>query len=352
MTQPIQSLIQAGSKVWLDSVHPEAVAQNRTWGVTGATSNPVIISDLIRSGVLDRQLDELLRSGQSDEEVAWTLADRAVRMAQEVFLPVWEQTQGDDGYVSFELDPLLEDPQCPLSHEEKVQRYIALGKQWSSGHRNRMIKVPATPAGIDALEELAAAGVTLNVTLLFVPEQYRRAREAVWRGAQRRGDLEHFKAVFSIFVSRIDVYTAKHVPELSPQAQGQVGIVNAKRIWQENEAYWADKGLKLKPETIFASTGVKNPDDPPDKYVEALAGSDILTNPPQTNAWVQQSGKTYTRQVDRLPRAEVLEEIDRKVDLPRMFEVLMREGLEKFATPQKELLQLVASRRGELERVG
>ena len=88
-----------------------------------------------------------------------------------------------------------------------------------------MIKVPATPAGLDALEELAAAGVTLNVTLIFTMRQYEAARDAIWRGAQRRKSLDRFKSVYSIFVSRVDVYTEKHVPELSPAAQGQVGIV-------------------------------------------------------------------------------------------------------------------------------
>jgi transaldolase len=80
--------------------------------------------------------------------------------------------------VSFELDPLLEDPQANIPHAERVKRYIELGKKWSAGHQNRMIKVPATPAGLEALQPLCAAGVTLNVTLVFTPRQYHAAREA------------------------------------------------------------------------------------------------------------------------------------------------------------------------------
>src|SRR5207253_2006037 len=102
-----------------------------------------------------------------------------------VFLPVWEASKGNDGYVSFELDPLIDDPQANLPEEERVGRYVELGKQWSAGHKNRMIKVPATPAGLGALEELCAAGVTLNVTLIFSPRQYEAARDAIWKGAQR-----------------------------------------------------------------------------------------------------------------------------------------------------------------------
>jgi len=160
-----------------------------------------------------------------------------------------------------------------------------------------MIKVPATPAGLGALEELAAAGVTLNCTLIFSERQYRAAREAIWRGAQRRKSLDGFKSVYSIFVSRLDVYTAEQVPELSPAAQGMVGIVNAKRLWQLNQQFWADKKVPLQQEIIFASTGTKKPEDAPWKYVEAFAGSDIETNPPATNARVQQSGRTFPRQV-------------------------------------------------------
>src|SRR5918911_442468 len=196
---PLQSLVATGTKLWLDSVDPQEVLTNRAWGATGATSNPIIVAELI-----------------------------------------------------------------------ETRRYVALGKQWSQGHRTRMIKVPAPPAGLDAIEDLVAAGVTVNVTLVFSEQQYETARDAAWRGARRRPSLERFKSVYSIFVSRLDVYTAKHVPGLSKAAQGQVGIVNAKRIWKLNQQFWADKGTPLKQEMIFASTGTKVPEDPPWKYVAAF----------------------------------------------------------------------------------
>ncbi len=165
MVTPLQSLIASGTKVWLDSVDPDAVARNRAWGVTGATSNPIIISDLIKTGQFDEPLARFMREGLSDQEIAWELTDLLVRQAQQVFFPAWEATSGDDGYVSFELDPLLEDPDRNMPVAERTRQYISLGKKWSAGHKNRMIKVPATEAGIAALEELCAAGVTLNVTL-------------------------------------------------------------------------------------------------------------------------------------------------------------------------------------------
>lgn len=347
MPTPLESLVASGTKLWLDSIDPDLVVENRKFGATGATSNPIIISDLLKTGRFDSQLAELAKQGKSDADIAWEMTDRLVRNAQEVFFDVWEKTKGNDGYVSFELDPLLEDKSCTLSVQDKAKKYVELGEQWAAGHKNRMIKVPATPGGLAALEDLAAAGITLNVTLLFSQRQYVLARDAIWRGAQKRKSLDGFKSVYSIFVSRIDVYTKKHVPDLIPAAQGLVGIVNAQRLWQENEKFWAGKKLPLKQEFIFASTGTKDPSDLPDKYVAALAGSDIQTNPPGTNAAIQKmSGKTFTRTVDKLPPADVLADIDKKVDFAKLEEFLMDEGLAKFADPFKALLALIATKRG------
>jgi transaldolase len=276
------------------------------------------------------------------------LTDEVVKAAQEVFLPIWKQTGGDNGYVSFELDPLLEDPSCKLSVSEKAAKYVELGKKWSAGNRNRMIKVPATPAGLASLEPLCAAGVILNVTLIFTMRQYEAARDAIWRGAQQRASLDGFKSVYSIFISRVDVYTEKHVPDLSPSAQGQVGIVGVKRIWKANQSYWASKKTPLHQEIIFASTGTKKPGDPPWKYVEALAGSDIQTNPPATNAAVEASGRAFRRMVDQLPPAAVLAEIDAKVDQQRLEDQLMREGVAKFADPHHALIALLDEKRSSL----
>lgn len=346
MQTPLESLIACGTKLWLDSVDPSLVASNRALGATGATSNPVIVSELLQSGRFDEEIARLMAEGQDDGQIAWQMTDRLVRGAQAQFLAVWQQTAGNDGYVSFEVDPLLEDPECDLPHAERVRQYVELARHWAAGHDNRLIKVPATPAGLDSLEQLVSSGISVNVTLIFTARQYRLAREAVWRGAQRRTSHDRFKSVYSIFVSRVDTYTEKHVPQLSAAAQGQVGIVNAKRIWLENQSYWLPKQLPLQQEIVFASTGTKRPADRPWKYVEAFAGSDIETNPPATNEAVQRSGLVFHRQVDQLPPAPVLAEIDAHVDLDDMERVLMAEGIAKFADPQKKLLAVIAARRG------
>jgi transaldolase len=352
MSSSLKSLIATGTKLWLDSIDPVLVAKNRALGASGATSNPIIVSDILKCGTWDKDILALAEKGLSDEEIAWTMTDRLVGEAQKVFLPVSEQTKGNDGWVSFELDPLIEDTANPLPHAERVKRYIELGKKWSAGHKNRMIKVPATPAGLEAVEHLAAHGITLNVTLIFSERQYKIARDNVWKGAQRRpGGLDSFKSVYSIFVSRVDVYTENVVPTLSKDAQGLVGILNVKRLWKLNQEFWASKGLKLQQEIIFASTGAKKMktyEPAADKYVAALAGSDIQTNPPATNDAVEALGHTYTRKIDELPSKAIQDEIDRLVDQAKMEETLMSEGLAKFADPHKKLLETIKSKRATL----
>jgi transaldolase len=138
------------------------------------------------------------------------------------------------------------------------------------------------------------------------------------------------------------------VPELSPAAQGMVGIVSAKRIWAANKEFWRNKKLPLDQEIVFASTGTKKPEDPPWKYAAAFAGSDIETNPPATNGAIEASGRTFQREVDKLPPPSVLDEIDKKVDIEHLEKTLMAEGVKKFTDPQQTLLAMIAKKRQAL----
>src|SRR6476646_8005300 len=123
MSSPLRSLIAAGTKLWLDSIDPDLVRSNRALGATGATSNPIIIADLIKTGRFDQDLGRFIRDGLKDEAIAWQLTDMLVRQAQRVFAPVWEATKGNDGYVSFELDPLLEDPTVNMPVAQRTATY-------------------------------------------------------------------------------------------------------------------------------------------------------------------------------------------------------------------------------------
>jgi transaldolase len=141
------------------------------------------------------------------------------------------------------------------------------------------------------------------------------------------------------------VYAQKHLHDLSPGAADQLGIATAKQVWRLNQEFWKDKPLRLRQEIVFASTGVKDPTAPADKYVEALAGSDIQTNPPATNYAVQRLNKTYVRKIDQMPARDVLNEIAEKVNRVELERVLMNEGTSKFAEAQKALLRLIAGKR-------
>jgi transaldolase len=291
---------------------------------------------------------DFIAQGFDDDTICWKLTDTLVSQAQEAFLPIWNESKGNAGWVSFELDPLLEDPSVNLPHSERVDRYIELGRKWSAGHSNRMIKVPATPAGLDAIGPLASHGVTLNVTLIFTTRQYRIARDNVWAGAKNRSSIDDFKSVYSIFVSRVDQYTAENCKALSSQAQGLYGILNAKRIWKENQEFWTANPTPLQQEIIFASTGTKNASDRPWKYVFALAGSDIQTNPPETNAAVASSSQLFSHQLTLLPPDSICQELDAAIAVQHMEDTLMEQGVGKFVAPQKQLLQTIQEKRSIL----
>ena len=304
MPNSIESLLATGTKLWLDSVDPELVRSNRAAGATGATSNPIIVADLMATGRFDAEIARLVRQGLddcrnrlADDRRAWSATP------SRCFCPSGNKPEGNDGYVSFELDPLLEDPELNMPHAKRVAEYVRLGTavvrgpqepdDQGAGHAGR----PGRPGrtGCRRGDGQRDAG-------LFVASVSGWPARPCGAGRRRRKSLDGFKSVYSIFVSRLDVYTEKAVPQLSPAAQGMVGILNAKRIWAENQQFWAERSTPLAAGDRFRQHGHEETGDPPWKYVEAFAGSDIETNPPATNEAVAQSGRTFARQVDQLPR--------------------------------------------------
>ena len=216
---PLQSLVATGTKLWLDSVDPVEIATNRANGATGATSNPIIISDLLMTGRFDADIVKFIKAGHNDETIAWEMTDKLVKEAQLVFAPVSKETGGNDGWVSFELDPLIEDNALNLPVAERTKRYIELGKKWSAGHKNRMIKVPGHAGRARARwRSSSAAGREperhAHLQRAAVPPG--EAIAATWRGIQRACRTRTpIKTVYSIFVSRVDVYTEKALPPTS-----------------------------------------------------------------------------------------------------------------------------------------
>src|SRR3954453_17122545 len=126
----LASLVKTGTKLWLDSVDPDLVDKNIALGATGATSNPIIISDLLKTGRFDDTMATFFDEGMTDDQVAWAMTDYLVSDAQDKFQNIHDATDGDDGFVSFELDPLLEDRERNLPQAQRVKKYIELGKLW------------------------------------------------------------------------------------------------------------------------------------------------------------------------------------------------------------------------------
>ena len=230
-----------------------------------------------------------------------------------------------------------------------MARYIELGKKWSQGHVNRMIKVPATPAGIDALEELAAAGITLNVTLIFTMRQYEAARDAIWRGASGYGDAWQVQErVQHLRLARRRVHRAARAA-LSPAAQGHGRHRRCQADLGREPGVLARQEAAARSGDRLCQHRHQEAEDPPWKYAAAFAGSDIETNPPATNDAIEKSGADVrsARSTSCLP-AEVLDEIDRKVNVEHLEATLMAEGIKKFADPQKALLALIGQKRAAL----
>ena len=234
---PLQSLVASGTKLWLDSVDPDEIASNRALGATGATSNPIIISDLSRPAGSTPTSSSSSKAGQDDEAIAWAMTDKLVKEAQAVFEPVWTRDARQRRLrVSFELDPLLEDPARNVPVAERTKQYIELGKKWSAGHKNRHDQ------GARHRGRPGGAGGTgrgrrdVNVTLIFTERQYIIARDAFWRGIQRRKDTRHASSPSTASSSAASTCTPRSTcPTCRRRRRGMVGIVNAKHIWQLNQ---------------------------------------------------------------------------------------------------------------------
>jgi transaldolase len=322
----LNQLARTGTKIYLDSIAPHLVRKYLDEGAEGATSNPSIIA-----------------ASPDDRDVAWSFADFLAVEAEQEFMTIWENSEYNEGWVSFEVDPMIESDDYDMTIDERVEAYVdQSNRARETGSPNRMIKIPATQAGLLALTPLAAAGIPLNVTLIFTPNQYAMARTAISKGLEQNSNPRDFKSVYSVFVSRVDQYAKVHLPYLSEETASRLAIANAKQIWLMNQDFWSTHPQRLDQEIVFASTGTKNPADRKWKYVAALAGSDIQTIPPETLATIEEASPSFRRAIDEPENEEVIEEIERTLDISHMHRTLLREGMEKFIAAQRDLEESIA----------
>jgi transaldolase len=288
----LRALRDAGQSIWLDFLSRGLITGGGLArlidedGVTGVTSNPTIFAKAIAgSDDYDDALARIGRRGQASPlDVFYDLALDDIRMAADLFAPVYERTGGADGFVSFELEARLahDAPQSIAAAQYLVDRI---------GRPNVMIKVPGTAAGVKVVEELTAAGINVNITLLFSIEMYWQVALAYLAGLDRRRaagqPLDRVTSVASFFVSRIDTVVDPLLPDGSP-LRGRVAIANAKRAYQHfrhlfSGARWvglAEAGARVQ-RPLWASTGTRNPVYSDVLYIEELIGRDTVTTVPE-----------------------------------------------------------------------
>ena len=351
-----QSLHSLGQRLWLDNLSRELLASGtlaryaRELSLTGLTSNPTIFDKAIRHTPLyDETIGRAAAAGRSDEAIFFELALEDLAQAASIFRSAYDRSDGADGWVSLEVSPLLARDTARTIEQVKSLRGRA-------GFPNLFIKIPGTPEGIPAIEECVFAGIPINVTLLFSPEQYLAAANAYRRAIERRlaaGLHPSVHSVASLFVSRWDVAVSDKVPH---DLGNRLGIAIAKRTYKAYRdmlasAAWrrlADAGAPAQ-RLLWASTGTKDPKASDVLYVEALVAPDTIdTVPDATLLAFADHGKIKGELPDDGGDADaVLARFAKAgIDAGALAEELQREGVRAFAESWKDLMACIAAKRG------
>ena len=328
-------------------------------GVVGVTSNPTIFQAAIADGdAYDDQIRELVEGGESEpKEIFLALAREDIRAACDVLRGTFDESGKRDGYISLEVDPnLAHDTDATI---EEAKRLSALVDK-----ENLLVKIPATKEGLTAIEETIAAGIAVNVTLIFSLQRHREVAEAYVRGLKRLvdsgGDPGTIASVASFFVSRVDSEADKRLDAIGghDELKGKLAIANAKlayRTYQEifSGAEWeelASKGATPQ-RCLWASTSTKNPEYRDVIYVEELIGPDTVnTMPPATIEAFEDHGNVADTLLEDVEGAQrTLDALaEAGIDYDDVVETLEREGVKKFADSFKELFSDVESKRDSL----
>ena len=302
---PLKELAEQGQSIWLDYIRRNLIRSGELKrlveedGLRGVTSNPTIFDKAISGSTdYDMALRALLAADPQAPvgNLYEALAIEDIQMAADVLRPVYDATHGDDGYVSFEVSPhLAHDTERTINEAKRLRAAV--------DRPNVMIKVPATPAGIPAIEELIAEGVNVNVTLMFSMSHYEAVARAYIKGLERCGDPGQVASVASFFVSRVDTMVDKALEETgNPEAkalEGKIAIANSKVVYRrfleifhgEGFAALRQRGARVQ-RPLWASTGTKNPAYSDVLYVENLIGPETVnTLPPETINAFRDHGK-------------------------------------------------------------
>jgi transaldolase len=364
-TSRLHRLSALGQSVWIDFLSRDLIDSGALAraleedAVVGVTSNPSIFEQALSQGqAYDAQI--AAAGGGDTKRVFLGLAMRDVATACDLLRPIWERTKAGDGYVSIEVDPnLAHDTTATI--DEATMLHEAIAKP------NLLVKIPATDAGIGAIEEVTARGRSINVTLIFSLKRHRQVMEAYLAGLERLlaagGDPSSVHSVASFFVSRVDTETDRRLAELGhDDLKGRLGIANAKLAYQQYKAAFASERWQrlaalgaTRQRCLWASMSTKDPAYRDTLYVEELIGPEtISTMPEATIRAFQDHGRVEPRLESRMLEARLLptQLSAAGVDYDDVVATLEREGIEKFAAAFSKLLKGIAEKRHDLAAVG
>jgi transaldolase len=354
----LQALHRAGVSIWLDTLSRELLDSGQfarlieDCAVTGATSNPTIFAKAITGSTsYDDQLSAAVAQGADDpQDLFFELALEDIRRAADALRPAYAESDGRDGFISFECTPdLAYDTEATIEQATELWRRL--------GRPNVMIKVPATEAGIPAVEELTARGVNVNITLLFSLARYEQVIDAYIAGLERRvtaGErIDTIASVASFFVSRVDAKVDPLLPRAS-DLRGRVAIANAERAYARYRERFADeRWLALKEagaspqRPLWASTGTKDPSYSDVLYVEELIAPEVINTMPESTlrAFADHGKVGPGLSSDAGAADETLRRAaDAGIDLQAITAELEREGVQSFCRSYDELLTCVATK--------
>jgi transaldolase len=353
-----------GQSIWIDYLSRRLIKEGelerlmREDTVVGVTSNPTIFQKAISEGdAYDEQMREVLAEEDDAKEVFLKLAVKDVKDACDLLRSVWDEGEGQDGYVSIEVDPSLAfDTDATIAEAQRLHELV--------DKPNCFVKIPATEAGLPAIEEMIARGRNINVTLIFSLQRYSEVVEAYLRGIERLvesgGNPSKVASVASFFVSRVDTEADRRLDEAGApdDLKGKLAVANAKLAYQRYKEIFSGsrwESLREKGATtqrcLWASTSTKNPDYRDVMYVEELIGPETVdTMPEETIVAFQDHGEvalTLEQDLDEAKR--VFERVaEAGVDYDDVVAVLEQEGVQKFSDSFAELMEGVRSKRGEL----
>lgn len=369
-----------GQSIWMDNLTRDLIQSGdlkdlvENQGIRGITSNPAIFEKAINGNVVyDADIEAGIRAGLSVEKIYESLTFEDIRNACDILRPVFEESNGLDGYVSIEVPPnIADDTEATIAEARRYYQEI--------GRENVMIKIPGTSAGLPAVKQVIADGINVNVTLLFSVQSYENTALAYIEGLEARvaegKDVSKIASVASFFLSRIDInidgridaLLKAGVESITQEAQlkaikGKVAIANAKIAYQKYKEIistdrWkalAEKGVKVQ-RLLWASTGTKDPHYSDVMYVDELVGPDTVnTLPPATidacidHCDVASRVETGVKEAYNLIESLKSQDIDIKLD--EVMDELLLEGIEKFVKPYQSLISSLEEKIKKLELV-